>query len=244
MTAPVLAALVGLMAGLHAATWGMYKDAPHEGFSFRKYLRSPFLGSVLSVVVQALTGLDPRDPASLLLLFGSTYAVERAVAEIYKTFLREEDQSKYFIPMQFHVMGRVVQSRPARLGAGFLYTALLVGLVVALMHFDLFKFFRSPALALLYASGLSYLTDSMLAMTLAATGYTVATMETYKTFYFPTRPRGKFAGRPIRYPELRQWCRKFVPLYIAIWLAVAGSLAAALMTVPPRSPLVIESSRE
>ncbi len=28
-----LAALVvGLLAGTHIATWGMYKDAPHEGF--------------------------------------------------------------------------------------------------------------------------------------------------------------------------------------------------------------------
>ena len=29
----LLAAAVGVMAGVHTATWGMYKDAPHEGFS-------------------------------------------------------------------------------------------------------------------------------------------------------------------------------------------------------------------
>ena len=33
---PLLAAAVGLIAGIHTATWGMYKDAPHEGFSGRK----------------------------------------------------------------------------------------------------------------------------------------------------------------------------------------------------------------
>lgn len=282
MTTPVLAALVGLMAGLHAATWGMYKDAPHEGFSGRRYLRSPLLGTVLCVVVQAATGLDPRDPASLVVLFGMVYAVERAVAEIYKTFLREEDQSKYFIPMQFHVMGRVVQSRAARLLAGFLYTALLVTLVVAVAYLDrsgagrelgwaalmigslggwisafggawkdapsegfqLFKFFRSPLLALVYAAGLSYLTDNLLAITLAATGYTVATTESYKTFFFPAKPRGKFAGRPVRYPGLLRWRQRFVPLYIAIWIAVAVSLTAALLTPPSHSPLVIEFSHE
>jgi hypothetical protein len=282
MTTLLLAALVGLMAGLHAATWGMYKDAPHEGFSGRKYLRSPLLGGVLGALVQATTGIDPHNAAGLVVLFGTVYAVERAVSEIYKTFLREEDQSKYFIPMQLHVLGRVVQSRAARIVAGSLYTALLVALVIALTHFDrsearrelgwvvvligslggwisafggawkdapsegfqLFKFFRSPGLALLFASGLSYLTDNVLAITLAATGYTVAATETYKTFFFPAKPRGKFAGRPILYPELLHWRQRFVPLYIAIWIAVAGSVAAALTTVQSRSSLVVESSHE
>lgn len=281
MTTLLLAALVGLMAGLHAATWGMYKDAPHEGFSGRKYLRSPLLGGVLGLVVQATTGVDPRNAASVVVLFGTVYAVERAVSEIYKTFLREEDQSKYFIPMQLHLLGRVVQSRAARIVAGFLYTALLVVMVIVLTHFDrsgarrefgwvvligslggwisafggawkdapsegfqLFKFFRSPVLALLLASGLSYLTDNVLAITLAATGYTVAATETYKTFFFPAKPRGKFAGRPVLYPELLHWRQRFVPLYIAIWIAVAGSVAAALITVQSRSSLVVESSHE
>lgn len=282
MSTSVLAALVGLIAGVHAATWGMYKDVPHEGFSGRKYLRSPLLGTVLGVMVQAATGLDPRDPASLVVLFGMVYAVERAAAEIYKTFLREEDQAKYFIPMQFHVMGRVVQSRATRLMAGVLYTALLVVLVVVVAHLDrsgagralgwaalligslggwisafggawkdapsegfqLFKFFRSPLLALLYAAGLSYLTDNLLTITLGATGYTVATTETYKTFFFPAKPRGKFAGRPVIYPGLLRWRQRFVPLYIAIWIAVAISLTAALMGMPSHSLRVIEFNHD
>lgn len=278
----LLAALVGLLAGLHAATWGMYKDAPHEGFSRGKYARSPILGTILGVLVQGATGLDPRRAADLVVLFGAIYVVERTVAEIYKTFLREEDQSKYFIPMQFHVFGRVVRSRAARLVVGGLYTGLLVALVVGASHleqdvagrqplftvllvgglggwisafggawkdapsegFQLFKFFRSPALATLYAVGLFYLTDSLVAITLAATGYTVATTETYKTFFFPAKPRGKFAGRPVLYPDLLHWRRRFVPLYIVIWIAVAGSLAAALIAVQWRPSLVVESSHE
>ena len=28
----VVATIVGILAGTHTATWGMYKDAPHEGF--------------------------------------------------------------------------------------------------------------------------------------------------------------------------------------------------------------------
>lgn len=278
----LLSALVGLLAGLHAATWGMYKDAPHEGFSVRKYVRSPVLGAVLGVVVQAATGLDPHRAVDLVVIFGAIYAVERALAEIYKTFLRNEDQSKYFIPMQFHVLGRVVQSRAARLLVALLYTGLLIGMVIGVSYLDgsfvgrhslvtamlvgslggwisafggawkdapsegfqLFKFFRSPALATLYAVGLFYLTHSLVAITLAATGYTVATTETYKTFFFPSKPRGKFAGRPVQHPELLSWRQRFVPLYIAIWIAVAGSVAVALVTGQSRSSLVVESSHE
>jgi hypothetical protein len=278
----LLAASIGLLAGLHAATWGMYKDAPHEGFSVRKYLRSPLLGALLGVLVQGVSGVEPRSGIDVVVLFGAIYAVERALAEIYKTFIRNEDQSKYFIPMQFHVLGRVVESRGARLLVGILYTGLLIGMVVAVYHigrrvdsghsllavmlmgslggwisafggawkdapsegFQLFKFFRSPALAALFAVGLFSLTDSLLAITLAATGYTVATTETYKTFFFPGKPRGKFAGRPVQHPELLRWRRRFVPLYVGIWLIVTGAVLAAYVETTSRAAsLVLEPRR-
>ena len=35
-----LALSIGLLAGAHTSTWGMFKDAPHEGFTYRKYFRS------------------------------------------------------------------------------------------------------------------------------------------------------------------------------------------------------------
>ena len=261
----LLAAVVGLLAGVHAATWGMYKDAPHEGFSRRKYARSPLLGLGLGVVLQRVTGLEPARPADLVVLFGVVYVVERALAEIYKTFLREEDQAKYFIPMQFHVLGRVVRRRGLRWVVGTLYTAGLVGLVVALGRLDratpdghelpavlllgslggwisalggawkdapsegfqTLKFFRSPALAALFAAGLSTLTPSILLGTLAATGFTVATTETYKTFFFPSKPRGKFAGMPVHHPEMLRVRRRFVPVYVAIWVVVAAAAIGA-----------------
>ncbi|HVD33512.1 MAG TPA: hypothetical protein VNC19_08045 [Gemmatimonadales bacterium] len=259
----LLSALIGLLAGVHSATWGMYKDAPHEGFSWRKYARSPILSAGLGAVIGVATGLDPRHAGSAVVLFGVIYAVERALAEIYKTFLREEDQSKYFIPMQFHVFGKVVRSRRARLIAGMLYTMLLLGLIGLVAHLDwitagthsigtvllvgglggwisafggawkdapsegfqLLKFFRSPLLAALFAGGLAGLTDSLLLVTLAATGYTVATTETYKTFFFPSKPRGKFAGKPVRYPEMLVRRQRFVLPYAAIW---AGLFLAAM----------------
>jgi hypothetical protein len=266
----LLAAAVGLMAGVHTATWGMYKDAPHEGFSRWKYARSIVLATVIAVVVSAIWRLDPRQAADLVVLFGATYAVERALAEIYKTFLRDEDQSKYFIPMQFAVFGQVVRSRGARLLAGAGYVAVLLAMVVLVSWLDralpdpkpvwlvvgigglggwisafggawkdapkegfqIFKFFRSPIIASLFALGLSYLSDDLVLVTLAATGFCVATTETYKTFFFPSVPRGKFAGMPVHFPEMLRRRQPFILLYAAIWLVVLGALVVALRGVP------------
>src|SRR5919108_5543969 len=132
----LFAAGVGVMAGVHTATWGMYKDAPHEGFSRWKYARSIVLSTVIGVILSEGWGLDPRRAADLVVLFGATYAVERALAEIYKTFLRDEDQSKYFIPMQFAVFGKVVRSRGARLLAGAGYFGVMVALVAFVAWVD------------------------------------------------------------------------------------------------------------
>ncbi len=266
MTA-ILAAAVGLLAGAHTATWGMYKDAPHEGFSRWKYARSMVLGVLLGIVVFVIWGLDPTRAADLVVLFGVTYVLERGLAELYKTFLREEDQSKYFIPMQFAVFGKVVRSRGARLLAGAGYLAVMLALVAFVAWvdrapgppslaavllagglggwfsafggawkdapaegFQILKFFRSPAIASLYALGLSFLTDNLVLITLAATGYTVATTETYKTFFFPSKPRGKFAGMPVHHPDMLRRRQHFVPLYVAIWLMVLGAAGIAVLT--------------
>ncbi|MGK7311567.1 MAG: hypothetical protein ACN0LA_04950 [Candidatus Longimicrobiales bacterium M2_2A_002] len=126
---PVLAAFVGLAAGLHTATWGMFKDAPHEGFTWSTYARSPVLASLVAVGLARFTGLHAGDAAGIVVLFGTTYGLERGMVEVYKTFLREADQSKYTIPMQFSVGGEVVESRALRLGAGGLYVASVVAVL-------------------------------------------------------------------------------------------------------------------
>jgi hypothetical protein len=265
MTA-LLAAAVGLLAGIHTATWGMYKDAPHEGFSGWKYARSIVLAAVIAVILAGGWGLDPTRPADFVVLFGATYAVERALAEIYKTFLREEDQSKYFIPMQFSVFGTVVRSRSARLLAGAGYVAVCVGMILLVPAieraspdptplgavlavgglggwisafggawkdapkegFQTLKFFRSPFIATVYAVLLSRLTDDLVLTTLAALGFTIATTETYKTFFFPSKPRGKFAGMPVLYPDMLRKRQPFIALYAGIWLVVIGAWVTAV----------------
>ncbi len=253
-----LAATAGLLSGTHASIWGMYKDAVHEGFSARRFARSMIVGSLSAIVIQRALGLALDAPGALVLLFGLAYATERGIVEVWKTFIRTEDQSKYFIPMQFSIRGIPVRSRGVRLAAGTVYVAMvwlclatiagldqvhttrgapaLVGLAVGLIiavgggwkdapaeGFSPLKFMRSPIMTIAGALVLSAFTESHLIMAVGAIGYERAVAETYKTFFFPSRPRGKFAGKPIAYPEMLHRRQYFVPAYVAIWAAVIAA---------------------
>jgi hypothetical protein len=262
----LVALAVGLIAGTHTATWGMFKDSPHEGFTWRRYSRSIWLAGILALIVQAIARLDLTSAGGLFVLFGVTYVCERACVEFYKTFLREEDQSKYFIPMQFAVKGRVVRDRRKRWLAGAAVVAAALVLVIAVWFlqraaltvdqtmllvavgslggwfsafggawkdapiegFETLKFFRSPLFAAGYAFILSRFTNSYFLIPLGALGFTIATLETYKTFFFPSKPRGKFAGKPILFPDMLRRRNRFVPVYAAIWGALLVTLALGL----------------
>jgi hypothetical protein len=259
-----IAALVGLLSGTHASIWGMYKDAVHEGFALGRFCRSMIVGALCAILIETWLRLPMDDAGTLVLLFGLSYAAERGVVEVWKTFVRHEDQAKYFIPMQFSIRGRPVKHRGIRLAAGAAYvvvvalclgaiglldragpprltTILLVGLVVGLIvavgggwkdapkeGFDLVKFFRSPMMTVVWALILSRLTDSALLSAVGAIGFERATAETYKTFFFPSRPRGKFSGKPVTHPEMLRRRAYFVPAYVTIWVLVIAAGALAL----------------
>lgn len=261
------AALVGFVAGLHSSIWGMYKDAPHEGFTWSTFFRSMFFGAVLGVAIQQVTGLYPADAASFVVFFGVVYVVERAVAEAYKTFFRQQDQSKYTIPMQFAVFGKPVTSRGLRalLGVGYVGIMVLTLWLVWLLDraidgppswwlvflvgsaagwisafggawkdapiegFQILKFFRSPLMAGGYALLVSLLTSNLVYIVMAAEGFVIMTTETYKTFFFPSKPRGKFAGKPVMFPEWLRYRQYFVPAYVLIWLLVIFTWARAVL---------------
>jgi hypothetical protein len=260
----LLGAAVGALAGIHIATWGMYKDAPHEGFTWLRYSRGIVLATVIGAAAAVVIGIDLTRAPALVVFFGVVYILERAVEEFYKTFLREEDQSKYTIPMQFHVFGRVVESRTARwaAGAGVLAAAfilffgarmlaqspyassfLVIGAVgtaaswfsafggawkdAPIEGFETLKFFRSPGIALCWVLILMQFTDNLILLGLASAGYTVATIETYKTFFFPSKPRGKFANKPVYFPDMLKRRQRFVPAFVGVWaLVVAGVVVA------------------
>ena len=81
----------------------------------------------------------------------------------------------------------------------------------------------------LYALLLTLFTRDFVVIALAAEGFTVATLETYKTFFFPSKPRGKFAGKAINFPSMLRVRQRFLPLYILIWLTVIGGFINAFL---------------
>jgi hypothetical protein len=131
-----IAALIGVLAGTHAAIWGMYKDSIHEGFKTKSFFRSIVLGGFAATAIQTVLRLPLPHPSSLVLLFGLAYALERGAVEVWKTFVRQEDQSKYFIPMQFSVRGVPVTSPWLRVFAGAAYVSALVAALLGISRID------------------------------------------------------------------------------------------------------------
>jgi hypothetical protein len=276
----LIAVFIGLVAGTHVSTWGMYKDAIHEGFTWPKYFRSILIGAGVGLVLQLSFGLELTRAAGMVVFFGLVYAVERILLELWKSFIRVEDQSKYFIPMRFGIRGKPVMNDRVRwsVGAGVLivliayvwgvirlqdaYPNLPAWLVLVTIGslagwltafggawkdapvegFETLKFFRSPVISLIWAVIVAFFTENWLFISVAGAGYSVATIETYKTFFFPSKPRGKFAGKPILFPEMLHTRRYFVPVYVAIWVAIVATYAAAFQA--PGEGLLALSSAE
>ncbi|MEX2584116.1 MAG: hypothetical protein WD766_12620 [Gemmatimonadota bacterium] len=269
-----IAIVIGALAGTHISTWGMYKDSIHEGFTWPKYLRSAIVGSALGAILFAITDLEVRRAAGMVVFFGVVYAAERLTLELWKGFIREEDQSKYFIPMQFGVGGKPIDDRRIRwsaLVAIILLLAFCVWGVSTLQRtrpdlpawlvlvtvgslggwltafggawkdapvegFETFKFFRSPGITLIWATILAFFTENWIYIGVGAAGYSVASIETYKTFFFPSKPRGKFAGKPILHPHMLRMRHYFVPIYVTIWILILGTYAVAFQQ--PRGGLL------
>jgi hypothetical protein len=263
------ALVIGALAGLHTATWGMFKDSPHEGFFWPRYFRSPIVAAVMGAVAYAIGRPNLGEWATVVAFFGVAYVLERGAIEFWKTFLRNEDQSKYFIPMQFAVFGKVVHGRAERLAIGAVISGLVIftflgihwtmrgasfsvpalfavasvsGWISAFLGawkdapvegFQPLKFVRSPLWAGFYGLVLASFTTSILVVIMAGLGYTIATLETYKTFFFPSKPRGKFAGKPIAFPDMLERRQRFAVVYAGIWVLMIAGFVLALRSSRP-----------
>jgi hypothetical protein len=64
------------------------------------------------------------------------------------------------------------------------------------------------------------LTDHFAVIAMCSIGFTIACIETYKTFFFPSRPRGKFQGKPVLFPDMLERRKPFAWLYAGIWIFV------------------------
>ena len=258
MTDLLVPSLVGLTAGVHIATWGVYKDGPFEGFYRWRYLRSPIVATAIALALAWRFPGEFTGAAGMTVLFGVTYGLERAFVETWKSCIREEDQSKYTIPMQLAVFGTPIESRAVRLVAGAAYIGLgLLALYASywlqtsgpdwpwlleiflvssaggwisafggawkdapIEGFHTFKFFRSPAFAFGWGLMVASMTPHYPFVLLGSIGFTVATIETYKTFFFPNKKRGKFQDKEPVFHDFLAIRHRFVPLYVAICLGV------------------------
>ncbi len=132
----VMAGAIGLLSGMHAAIWGMYKDSIYEGFGLLCFVRSMIVGALAAVALQAGLHLPLPAAGAVIVLFGLAYAAERGIVEVWKTFIRNEDQSKFFIPMAFSIRGVPVKSRGVRLAAGAGYVAIVGLCLLAVAEVD------------------------------------------------------------------------------------------------------------
>jgi hypothetical protein len=123
--------VTGALTGLHAATWGAFKDSPYEGFRWHRFLRSVVVGAACAWLVSRGAGLVGTElvGTELLVLVGVCYAAERLATEWWKAILREDPGTGYTIPMRLAVLGRPVDARAPRYAVGLVVatgTALLV----------------------------------------------------------------------------------------------------------------------
>ena len=115
----MLVVVLGVVAGLHAASYGAYKDSPHESFLLRRFVRELLFASGLAVLMAFSHVADGETP---FVIYLSVFALSRIATEFWKLFVRVEPQEGYRIPTQIHCVKGVVRNPIVRLllGAGFL----------------------------------------------------------------------------------------------------------------------------
>jgi hypothetical protein len=265
---------LALLTGTHAATWGAFKDSSFEGFKPVSFVRTIVVAVVAAATLATATDLDST--LAPIVLIGVLYAIERLATELWKSFLREDDQDAYAIPMRIAVLGRPVDGRLPRYLTGLvvfvgvvvmgwaaaavqpadggpLWLVVLVGGIggwltavggawkdAPVEGFSGWKFLRSPVVATAWTMTLLPFTQHWVALTVAAAGLSVLSIETYKTFLTGGRPPGKFDGKPKR-PELgfqRERC-KLLHSGVYVCLASVAGMSALYDIGDKMSPSVV-----
>ena len=155
----VVAVVVGVLTGLHAATWGAYKDSPFEGFRPRSFVRSILVGAIASIAFGGWQTRHGAESTSIMVWVGVAYALERLATEWWKSFVRIDDQSAYTIPMRIAVGGNPIDRWSTRsvVGVGVIAAVAAAGVGIGLLH-DAFP--HTPAwLVIVAIGGLGWLGD-------------------------------------------------------------------------------------
>jgi len=87
----ILGALImGLFAGGFIAVTGSMKDTKWEGFSWRKFVRSPLIAIGWSIVTFYAFNVN-----DLFIIAGFCAGMERITVECWKAFIRRQKPSKF-----------------------------------------------------------------------------------------------------------------------------------------------------
>lgn len=245
---------VGVASGLHAASYGAYKDSPYERFYWPRYLREILLNLFLA---GTLVYIFPRQ-TNPGVLFLTVLLLSRLGTEVYKLFLRSEPQTRYRIPSMAHVSKKVVTSGWLRLAfAGFILgialllthlayiLALLpyplsgatigaaIGLAMAMGgahkdgYFEGFspvKFCRSPAIAAAAGMFVAGFTREPVLILFAAGGLERILVEAYKTFYLKNYVPGKFKAAAPPHPKYLDLRKILLLPYGVTWMILILAL--------------------
>ena len=115
----LIAPFLGFAAGLHAASYGAYKDSPHESFLLRRFVRELVFACGITLALDAAGIWNGQSP---FIIYLSAFALSRIATEFWKLFVRVEPQDGYRIPTQIHWVKGIVHNPLIRLalGIGFL----------------------------------------------------------------------------------------------------------------------------
>lgn len=124
----ISAFIVTIFSGLYTSLWGAFKDSPFEGLKGRTFPRSIYFSVGIFLVLFAVpASSDQLKHLGLFEVFFLIMGAERVLAELYKGFLRSEDQSKYFVPSRITFFGRYVTSDLLRYAIGLVLLSLVLG---------------------------------------------------------------------------------------------------------------------
>jgi hypothetical protein len=118
---------LGLIAGIHAASYGAYKDSPYESFIYIRFFRELLFAFFASF---ALLSFNLVSQENYLVIFLVILSVSRLLTEFYKLFIRTEDQSNYLIPTQFHFFKKVINNPALRLLVGLFCTLIILLIII------------------------------------------------------------------------------------------------------------------
>ena len=141
--------IIGLVAGLHAALYGAYKDSPHESFLMRRFVRELVFSTSVAAV---LATLHLADGQTLFVVYLSVFALSRIITEFWKLFLRVEPQEGYRIPTQIHWVKGVVSNPFIRLGMGIGFVSGIYGCYCLFRMLP--RSLPSPAVGLIVGGGI------------------------------------------------------------------------------------------